>query len=81
MQAKYCLLFVLLIGSIFAFTDGFGGPSPPLGRKRGVHKKYLSFNVLFCNHPIQLIFFFGFASFFFNTSHRFTLFRTITVNR
>ena len=37
MQAKYCLLFVLLIGSIIAFTEGF---VPQEGRKREVHKVF-----------------------------------------
>jgi len=38
MQAKYCLLFVLLIGSIIASTDGFVPSQRPAGRKREFEK-------------------------------------------
>ena len=61
MQAKRCLLFVLLIGSIIACTDayGYGGMNrDPIGRKREVQK--MSTGVLFCNHLIKLLFFFFF---------------------
>ena len=80
MQAKRCLLFLLLIGSIIASTDGYGLPQAPIGRKREVQK--MSTGVLFCNHLIKLIFpFFSFAIFFFfNTNHRFSLFRKTTVS-
>ena len=61
MQAKYCLLLVLLIGSIIASTDGFVPMQS--GRKREVKKIFklkcplvfyfvatlsISFFVLFC---------------------------------
>jgi len=38
MEAKYCLLFVLLIGSIIASTDGFVPTGGPAGRKREFEK-------------------------------------------
>ena len=57
MEAKRCLLFVMLIGSIIASTDayGYGGMNrDPIGRKREVQK--MSTGVLFCNYLIKLFF-------------------------
>ena len=76
MQAKYCLLFVLLIGSIIAFTEGF---VPQEGRKREVHKVFkLKCLLGFYLVATLSIFCFVFASFL-NNSYRVDLFRTITV--
>lgn len=78
MQAKYCLLLVLLIGSIIASTDGFV-PMPP-GGKREVQKIFkLKYPLVFYFvATLSISSFFVFASFLSN-SHRFALFRTITV--
>ena len=77
MQAKYCLLLVLLIGSIIASTDGF---VPQPGRKREVQKIFkLKYPLVFYFvATLSISSFFVFASFLSN-SHRFALFRTITV--
>jgi len=47
MHAKYCLLFVLLIGSIVAFTDGYV-PVPYIKGRREVYKIFkLKFLLVF----------------------------------
>ena len=60
MQAKYCLLFVLLIGSIIAFTDGYVAEGAR--SKREVHKIFkLKLPLVFCFLTTLSRFFFFFA--------------------
>ena len=59
MQAKYCLLFVLLIGPIIASTDSL--VRVPLGGKREGQKIFkLSYPLVFCFVTTLSSFFFSF---------------------
>ena len=84
MQIKRCLLFVLLIGSIIASTDGHIVPYGTNGKEEGGTESILalmSTGVLFVTTLSSCFFFFLVLPVFLNSSHRFCLIRTITVNR